>query len=147
MVYKCHYFGIKELVSPVVYNVWGEKSWMFFDEAVLKDLDLIRETWQSPIIINDWGIGLKQCGLRSNMDEICKLKSLKKELYLSFHTMGRAIDLHDALGRNQKLWQHCYILLKNNKFKSLKRIEKWESTKTSGGWVHLDSANSELNIF
>lgn len=141
MVYKCNYFGIKELVSPVVYNTWGEKAWMFFEESVLKDLDLIRETWKSEIIINNWGVGgqLKQCGLRSNMDEICKLKSLKKELYLSGHTMGKAFDLHDKLGRNLRLYDHVLKLLKQGKLTSFKRLEDWNKTYTSGGWVHVDS--------
>lgn len=43
-MYKCQYFSIKELVSPIVYNQWKEQSWMFFDEQVLKDLDLIRDS-------------------------------------------------------------------------------------------------------
>lgn len=42
-MYKCKYFTIKELVSPVVYKTWGEKAWMFFDEDVLKQLDAIIE--------------------------------------------------------------------------------------------------------
>ena len=108
-MYKCQYFGIKELVSPVVYDKWKEQAWMFFDENVLQDLDKIRETYGSPIIINNWANGLKQCGLRSNMDEMVKSK---KTLYLSAHTMGKGFDLHCAYGHNNKLWQHCYNLIK-----------------------------------
>ena len=77
-MYKCQYFGIKELVSPIVYNKWKEQAWMFFDENVLQDLDTIRKTYGNPIIINNWANGLKQCGLRSNMDEMVKSK---KTLY------------------------------------------------------------------
>ena len=53
MTYRCIYFGIKELVSPIVYEKWKEQAWMFFDENVLRDLDTIRETYGSPIIINN----------------------------------------------------------------------------------------------
>ena len=149
MVYRCSYFNIKELVSPTVYNVWGDKAWMFFTPAVLKDLDIIRDSWQSPIIINNWSSGgsLKQCGLRSNLDQIPKDKTKSNQLYLSFHTMGRAVDLHDVLGRNQKLWQHCYNLIKKGSLEAINRIEKWENTSNNGGWVHIDSANTNFSIF
>ena len=73
-MYKCEHFGIKELVSPIVFDKWGEQAWMFFETNTLKDLDLIRETYGHPIIINNWSNGLKQCGLRSNMDEMVKNK-------------------------------------------------------------------------
>ena len=71
-MYKCTHFGIKELVSPIVYDKWKEQAWMFFDKNVLQDLDTIRETYGHPIIINNWASGgtLKQCGLRSNMDDL-----------------------------------------------------------------------------
>ena len=52
-MYKCQYFGIKELVSPIVYDKWKEQAWMFFSADALKDLDLIRETYGHPIIINN----------------------------------------------------------------------------------------------
>ena len=40
-MYKCVYFGIKELVSPIVYEKWGDMAWMFFNPEVLKDLDIL----------------------------------------------------------------------------------------------------------
>ena len=140
-MYKCTYFSIKELVSPVVYNQWGEKAWMFFEEPILQDLDTIRETWGSPIIINNWNIGgqLRQCGLRSNMDDIVKAKNAMKQLYLSGHTMAKAFDLHDKLGRNIKLYDFVLKLLKQGKLKAFQRLENWEQTYFSGGWVHIDS--------
>lgn len=140
-MYKCHFFGIKELVSPVVYNKWGEKAWMFFEESILRDLDYIRETWGSPIIINNWNTGgqLRQCGLRSNQDDIVRAKNAVKQLYLSGHVMGKAFDLHDKLGRNIKLYDHVLKLLKQNKLNSIQRLENWEQTYSGGGWVHVDS--------
>ena len=145
-MFKIPYFGIKELVSPIVYNKWGEQAWMFFEPDVLKDLLTIRESWNSPIIINNWGVGgnLRQCGLRSNLDDLVLEKSRKDQLYLSFHTMGKAFDLHDKLGRNQKLWEHCKGLISNGKLKTFSRLEDY--TKTNG-WVHIDSANTDIKIF
>ena len=145
-MYKCEHFGIKELVSPVVYNKWGEKAWMFFDEDVLKELDYIRETLGAPIIINNWASkgSLRQCGLRSNLDEIPKTKTLKNNLYLSFHTMGKAFDLHNGFGNHRKLYEHCYDLIKKGKLKKFKRLENFNNTLC---WVHIDCANTDFTIF
>ena len=140
-MYKCHHFSIKELVSPIVYDKWKEQAWMFFDETVLRDLDTIRETYGSPIIINNWVTGLKQCGLRSNMDEMVKSK---KTLYLSAHTMGKGFDLHCAYGHNNKLWQHCYNLIKSKKLKAFKRLE---NIKNTNGWIHTDAFQSDNIVF
>ena len=141
-MYKCQHFGIKELVSPIVYDKWKEQSWIFFDENVLQDLDKIRETYGSPIIINNWAKGLKQCGLRSNMDEMVKNK---KTLYLSAHTMGKGFDLHCFYGHNNKLWQHCYNLIKSKKI-SFNGLEDYKKTN---GWVHIQRTNidGDINIF
>lgn len=151
-MFKPVFFGIKELVSPVVYNKWKEQSFMFFEEDFLKDLDLIRELWGSPIIINNWANGgnLKQCGLRSNLDELMKSSTAKGELNLSAHSMGKAVDLHDKLGRNLKLYDFVFKLLKQGKFKVIKRLEDWNKTYTGGGWVHIDCyqpLNATYNIF
>lgn len=148
-MYKCHYFGIKELVSPVVYNKWGEKAWMFFDEKTLQELDFIREQWGSPIIINNWYNGgqLKQCGLRSNLDDIPKGKTIKNQLYLSAHCMGKAFDLHDGLGRNLKLYDFVLKLLKQKKLQTFKRLENWNNTYTSGGWIHIDTFQADSIVF
>lgn len=142
MIYKCTHFGIKELVSPIVYDKWGEQSWMFFSPDVLKDLDEIRESWGSPIIINNWKANLKQCGLRSNMDEI--VLSKKGQLYLSAHTMGCGFDLHDSLGRNSKLFEHVYSLILRKKLKCFRRLENFKNTPT---WVHTDTFQSNNIVF
>lgn len=142
-MYKCQHFSIKELVSPIVYKKWGEQSWMFFDENILKELDYIRETFGSPIIINNWANGgnLKQCGLRSNMDELVKNK---KTLYLSAHIMGKAFDLHSSYGYNQKLYNYIYNLIIQGKLKFFKRLENFNNTKT---WIHIDTFNNGQIIF
>lgn len=142
-MYKCEYFGIKELVSPVVYNKWGEKAWMFFDEDVLKELDYIREQLGAPIIINNWHKNgtLKQCGLRSNMDELVKSK---KTLYLSAHTMGKGFDLHNGYGNHRKLYDLIYDLIKKGKLKKFQRLENFNNTLT---WVHVDCFQSNSIVF
>lgn len=142
-MYTCQYFNIKELVSPIVYKVWGEKAWMFFDEDVLKELDYIRETFGAPIIINNWASGgtLEQCGLRSNKD---KIVMNKKTLYLSGHVLAKAFDLHNGYGNHRKLYEHIYDLIKTGKLKKFKRLENFNNTIT---WVHVDTYNSGEIIF
>lgn len=148
-MYKCVWFGIKELVSPASYQKFGENAWMFFDKGILEDLDKIRETWGSSIIINNWQFGgeLKQCGLRSNIDQIPKDKTRREQLYLSAHTMGKGFDLHDKLGRNKRLFEHCYRLILSGKLKTFKRLENWQATSSGGGWVHIDSFQADKIIF
>lgn len=143
MTYRCIYFSIKELVSPIVYDKWKEQAWMFFDKTVLQDLDTIRETYGHPIIINNWAScgTLKQCGLRSNMDDLVKSK---KTLYLSAHIRGTAFDLHCAYGHNNKLWQHCYNLIKSKKLKAFNGLEDYKKTN---GWVHVQSTNIDGDIY
>ena len=145
-MYKCIYFGIKELVSPIVYNKWGEQAWMFFSPDTLQDLDLIRQTWGSSIIINNWASGdnLKQCGLRSNLDDIVKEKTQKGCLYLSAHTMACGFDLHAGNGLNNKLWSHCYQLILHKKLKYFRRLE---DLKLTPGWVHIDGFASDKIVF
>ena len=142
-MYKCQYFSIKELVSPIVHTVWQEKAWMFFDEDILKELDYIRETFGAPIVINNWSSGgsLKQCGLRSNKDEIFKNK---KTLYLSGHVLAKAFDLHSAYGNHRKLYDHCYELIKKGKLKKFQRLENFDNTIT---WVHIDALRSDSIVF
>lgn len=142
-MYKCQYFSIQELVSPIVYNKWGQQAWMFFDEDVLRELDFIRETFGTPIIINNWAKSgnLKQCGLRSNMDELVKNK---KTLYLSAHIMGKAFDLHSGFGNHRKLFDVIYDLIKKGKLKKFKRLENFNNTIT---WVHTDTFDNEQIIF
>lgn len=145
-MYKCAYFGIRELVSPVVFNKWGQKAWMFFEEDTLKELDYIRESFGSPIIINNWynGGSLKQCGLRSNLDDIPKGKTKQNTLYLSAHTMGKAFDLHSAWGNHRKLFEHIQDLIKRGKLKKFKRLENFNDTLT---YVHTDTFQTDSIIF
>ena len=142
-MYKCKHFKIQELVSPIVYSQWGDKAWMFFDEDFLKDLDTIREHWDRAIIVNNWAKGgnLKQCGLRSNLDDLVKNK---KTLYLSAHCMGKAVDMHDTKGSNKALFNLVYNLIEQKKLKKIKRLENLINTPT---WVHADQFQADKIVF
>ena len=142
-MYKCKHFKIQELVSPIVYSQWGDKAWMFFDEDFLKDLDTIREHWGRAIIVNNWAEGgnLKQCGLRSNLDDLVKNK---KTLYLSAHCMGKAVDMHDTKGSNRALFNLVYNLIEQKRLKKIKRLENLVNTPT---WVHADQFQADKIVF
>ena len=142
-MYKCKHFKIQELVSPIVYNQWGDKAWMFFDEDFLKDLDIIREHWGRAIIVNNWANGgnLKQCGLRSNLDDLVKNK---KTLYLSAHCMGKAVDMHDSKGSNKALFNLVYNLIEQKRLKKIKRLENLVNTPT---WIHADQFQADKIVF
>jgi len=143
-MYKCIHFGIKELVSPAVYNRFGESAWMFFDEDYLKELDLIREKRGSSIIINNWATGgnLSQCGLRTNADQIVKDK--KGSLYVSGHVLAKGFDLHDGVGLNNKLWSMVYNMILH---KELKHFKRMEDLKHTSGWVHIDGLQADSIVF
>lgn len=145
-MYKCKYFKIYELVSKVVHATWGEQAWQFFDKDVLADLDTIRETWGSPLIINNWYSKgqYNESGLRSNMDSILKGK---KTLYLSAHVLAKGFDIKDSFGRNKQLHNHICNLIEQRKLKNFRRVEKLRDTPT---WCHVDAfqtANDKLLVF
>ena len=156
-MYKCKYFGIKELVSKIVYQKFGEFAWSFFDEDVLKDLDAIREGWEAHlkakfpndkagIVINNWAAGgnLSQCGLRANVDPLVKSKT---GLYCSGHCFAKAFDGHPVNGRYKEFYNFVCDFIKAGKTKKIKRVENFKSTPT---WVHFDAfqtAGNKIYIF
>lgn len=140
-MYKCKHFGIKELVSNLVYAKFGEQAWQFFNKEVLEDLDTIREAWGGAIIINNWAAGgqYKESGLRSNMDSILKGK---KALYLSAHVLGCGFDLKANNGKNKDLHTLVCNLIKQKRLKKFRRVENFASTPT---WVHVDGFQTAID--
>ena len=139
-MYKCKYFNIKELVSKQVYQKYGEACWMFFDEALLRDIDTIREFHGAAITINNWATGgsFSQCGLRCNKDPIVVGKT---GIYCSAHCFAKAFDLHSKDIR--KLYKDVEILYNQGKLKTIKRVESITSTKYA--WCHVDSFQTNSN--
>ena len=83
------YFDIEELVCDHTYAKWGEKSWQFLDTNLLHCLLIIRrDIVKLPLYCN--GRKIHQRGLRCNM---CDLVKTKKQVYLSSHILGKALDL------------------------------------------------------
>lgn len=149
-MYVCKYFKIQELVSKRVFEYFTPKygagfCWKFFQEDILKELDLIREFHGQAIIINNWKSGgsLNQCGLRCNVDPLVKAKT---NPYCSGHTLGIAFDLHSK--DNKKLFEDVQKMINDGTLKAFRRLESRQSTKD--GWVHVDgmqTAGDKLEIF
>lgn len=91
---KSKYFKIQEFVSPAVYNKFGELAWQFIDEKLIDTMDFIKEKSGKTITVNNWPWkgNNTQRGLRENICDIVKEKTLLDGLYLSPHIFGKAVD-------------------------------------------------------
>ena len=125
---KSKYFQIAELVCPHVLEKYKEKSWMFLDSKLIINLDTIRERINRPIFVNTGN--LTQRGLRCPKCQIVKDKFEAGEIYLSAHTMGKAVDFNvrDIEADVMRLW-----LAKNGHLLPYPiRLEN------DVNWVHMD---------
>lgn len=145
-MYKCKYFKIQELVCPHVYEKYGDKSWEFFNEEFLKDLDIVREVLRVPIIINNWSTGGKyrESGNRCQFCSIVAKKIVNKELNMSMHNLYQAFDLKP---KGLEIKKAVEIIMDNvHRFRAIKRIENPDYTPT---WLHIDAKghNKGIKIF
>lgn len=133
---KAKHFTIKELVCPHVYQKYGERAWMFLDSRLILNLDTIRERLNRPITVNTGS--LTQRGLRCPQCQIVKDKIKAGELYMSAHTMGKAVDfdVEDMEADEVRLWLARYGGLLPYPI----RLEK------DVNWVHLDVFPNTENL-
>ena len=138
------FFCIEELVSETVFNRYGLDSWQFIDADLLKCLLIIRVGLSSSITINNWKWGGKfsQRGLRENTSRIVSLKTLNDKLYLSAHTMGKALDF-DVKGYTAPEVRE-WIVANADKFPCKIRLEN-ELNGKQISWVHLDVFENKKN--
>ena len=133
-MYICEHFKLQELVSPIVYQKYGQFAWNFFDSRFLQDIDLLRKKWGKPLVVNNWekGGGYKQSGLRCNVDPLVKGKT---EPYLSAHCLGRAVDIKPI-----KLvdCDDLFLCVLDN-YKDFQVISRVENINVTGVYVHIDS--------
>lgn len=129
------YFDIKELVCKHVYDKFGERAWVFFDERLLETLFVIRDVLGKPIYVNNWAAGgnLTQRGLRCNVCALVAEKTRLGKVYMSAHSQGIGVDFEVQGMSAQRVrdW-----IVKNQVF--LPYAVRLEKDVT---WVHLDLRN------
>lgn len=127
------YFGIKELVCPHVYEVWGENSWQFLDKKLLETLDWLRENLGKPIVINNWAKGgqYSQRGLRCTRCILVIEKVDLMKVYLSAHIQGQAADFNVVGMTSEEVRQ--WIIDHADELPHPVRLERDVS------WVHCDT--------
>lgn len=89
------YFDIRELVCRHTFEAFGEKSWQFFDLEFLQALLILRrDVLKAPMIINNWHTTgpFSQRGFRCNICNLTRSKTLQRQIYLTAHANGAAID-------------------------------------------------------
>lgn len=127
------YFDIRELVCPHVFRSFGERSWQFFDRDFLEMLLVLRrDIVQAPMTVNNWYRGgtLDERGLRCNICQLVKNKTLAGKVYMTSHANGASIDF-DAKGMTAQQVRNL-IQSKADLMPCNVRLEDGVS------WVHID---------
>lgn len=124
------YFDIDELVCPDVLRRYGERAWQFFDTALLHTLLVVRrDILQVPLYAND-GIGFTQRGLRCNMCELNRTQTYSHNVYMSAHSLGKAVDVVSpkmtAQQMREKINENADLLPYNVRIES------------DVNWLHID---------
>lgn len=132
------YFSIRELVCPHVYNRFKETAWQFLSTELLSTLYVLRtEVLNVPMVVNNWSLNksYSQRGLRCNL---CELVKNKKNVYLSAHCLGKAVDFTPS---GMSAEDARTLIKKNlNKFEYPIRLEEGTS------WVHIDCITMDDSI-
>lgn len=131
------YFCVQELVSPEVFNKYGETSWQFICPRLLRTILWVRTNLDKPLTINNWKWGgpFTQRGLRENTSDIVSKKTKSGRMYLSAHTMGKAVDF-DVKGMSAeevRMW----LKERAEELPYPIRLEHHMKGKPIS-WVHLD---------
>ena len=138
MIIKPTYFDLEELVCHDVFKKYGEFAWNFLDPRLLLNIERIRARIGRQIIINNWRSGgdFSQRGLRCNL---CSLVNSKKELYMSAHILGKAVDFNvdGMLAEEVRVW----IYENKRLWPYPMRLERDVS------WVHLDVYDMDEKVY
>jgi len=133
------FFSIDELVCDHTLKKYGDRAWRFLDTNLLWVLLIVRrDIIKLPMWCNSKTA--HQRGLRCNR---CDIVKNKKDVYLSAHCLGKAVDLtvtgmkaHDARER---------IKENADKLPCKIRLEKWDANGNEINWVHIDVIDEPQN--
>jgi hypothetical protein len=143
---ESRYFSIKELVSKAVYDRDGERAWRYFDTRLLITMFFIREKKGKAFTVNNWSYGgaFEQRGLRENISDIVRKKTVADKLYLSAHTMGKGIDF-DVKGESASEVRRWLLEIQDELPFKIRLERKILSTGKEISWVHLDVFDEDKN--
>lgn len=136
-IYRPEHFSLDELVCQHVYQKFGDIAWQFFDERLLKILDLIRNSLKLPIFVNNWLIhgNYDERGFRCIQCSLVQKTITENRVYVSPHMTGQGVDF-DVEGMTSaevRLW-----IIKNDRILPCPiRLEG------NVNWVHLDTRDAE----
>lgn len=131
------YFKIEELVSPKVYETYGEANWRLFSTEILETALVLRcKILNVPLICNNWKGGgqLTQRGFRENISSIVWSKTNAGVLYMGAHTIGKGLDF--SSGKMTADEMRAVIKAKQSLLPHKVRIELPKSAPT---WLHIDT--------
>lgn len=139
-----NYFEVHEFVDPYTYERHGEDSWQFICPRLQANVLFMREALDRPFHANNykWGGRFSQRGLRSNLTQIVKRKTELDKLYLSAHTMGKALDF-DVEG--MEAWEVRNWAAENAPAFPYKVRFENEMKGKQIGWVHIDVYDNPRN--
>ncbi|MFZ4414182.1 MAG: hypothetical protein ACOYOV_13955 [Bacteroidales bacterium] len=137
------HFDIRELVCQHTFTAFGEKSWQFIDFQQLQALYILRfEIFPEGMIVNNYsyphsGKTYTQRGVRCNICQICKDKTLAGSIYMSAHANGAGDDF-DVPGLTAEESRQI-IIMNADKFPFKIRLE------SKVNWVHVDVYDDPLS--
>lgn len=134
MIYKCKWFGIKELVPEEVYNLAEKEDylWWLFDDRALYVLDQLRKEY-GKMIVNDWmwGGDRTMSGFRPWGSQVGST--------FSQHHFGRAFDPLPKEESPGTIRRH----IQARKFGWMKEITGLE---LGISWLHFDLRNNKNDL-
>lgn len=136
-MYIPEYFKAHELVPPEIYDKFGERSFMFLDDRLLRLCDALREEFGSATINNyKWGGDRVASGLRSPDSPYYSSTSQ--------HSFGRAVDI---------LFKDCpsdFVRSEIREGVMLPYYDKGEipsiTLEEGVSWVHIDIRNGKSGV-
>jgi hypothetical protein len=138
MIFKPQYFKIYELVDEDTFLEYGERSWQFLDDRLLKTIDWVRRR-VGPLVVNtkvSKGRGIRNWSGFRNPNCYCYSPT-------SQHSAGRAIDAVSHGATAQRIRE---MVLEEWPVNG----HPWSVTMESGvSWFHIDVRQNKhlVNFF
>lgn len=134
------YFTLSELVDARTLKERQEFAWACFDPCALEVLLWLREGLGVPLVINTKD--RQQRGLRTNVCDMVKSKTLADVLYIGAHNLGKGFDVNAAKNKMTPDEIRAWIVEHIDGCPHPIRLEDAATAKT---WVHFDTMNTGEN--